>query len=83
MGAEGASCFHTLSDEQRDVAKADWDKERFGQICETTDVFTNWKTAIDQLCQKTGACTYDQKKGLEDFYSRVQKAALKAKKAKK
>lgn len=59
-GPDGATCFHSLSDAQRDVPKASWDIERFGQICETPQTFADWKSVIDSLCQNTGDCTYKQ-----------------------
>lgn len=79
-GKAGAYAFHSLSDKQRDLTKEQWDKERFGMICETTDVFTNLKEAIEALCQTTNACTYEQQQMVSEFYSKVQKTAKKASK---
>lgn len=72
MGSEGASCFHTLSDESRDVSKAIWDLERFGQLCTKPENFANWKEAILELCHQTKQCTFEQKKTLDELMSRVE-----------
>lgn len=79
-GAIGASCFHMLSDSPRDLLKPAWDHERFGMICETTDVFTNLKSAVESLCQNSGQCNYEQQKAVIGFFSKIDKVKAKVKK---
>jgi predicted phage-related endonuclease len=73
-GEDGASCFHTLTEETRDVEKKQWDEERLGMLCTRSENFANWKTAIEQLCNKMkGLCTYETREMLQDFFNRVEK----------
>jgi hypothetical protein len=74
LGADGASCFHTLTDESRDLTREQWDQARFGQVCTSSDSFANWKAAILKFCSRTRLCTYQFKKSVEDFSERVQEA---------
>lgn len=74
LGSLGASCFHSLSDEQRDIPKDVWDNMRFGQIC-TADppdqmgaTFADLKATIEKLCSVSGKCDYQTKKKLETFF---------------
>lgn len=84
MGSEGAACFHTLSDESRDIPKAEWDEYRFGQVCTTANDFASIKTALEKLCSMAGKrCKYYVKQaiaGLEAkmlvFESRVYQLQL-------
>lgn len=72
-GALGAECFHALSTNQRTLTKAEWDQERFGQVCTSTDGFTNWREAIEKFCaQNQGEC----KKELLSAQHRIQKKIL-------
>lgn len=80
IGSLGATCFQLLSDHRRDISKAQWDKLRFGQICETPDVFANLKSAIESLCQNTNNCTYEQKEQVAQFFTKVESIKKKAKK---
>lgn len=64
MGSEGAACFHSFSDESRELTKEQWDKERFGQICSDSDAFANWKKAILKLCRVSKMCTYEDRAAL-------------------
>ncbi len=72
-GPDGAFWFQSLSDDHGKLSKTDWDKQRFGMICEKTDVFANLKESIDTLCQNSNSCTYEQKQAVSKFYSKVQK----------
>lgn len=77
LGALGATCFHLLSSTSRDIKKADWDKLRFGQICETTDVFANLKAAVESLCQNSGNCTFEQQQAASAFFAKVESVKSK------
>lgn len=58
-GKLGASCFHTLSDDERIVSKEVWDKERTGQVCTTSKDFAAWKNALLKLCDSSNRCDFD------------------------
>lgn len=73
MGELGASCFHTLSDDSRDLDKETWDKERFGQVCAQPQVFTDLKSSLEKLCYKNRKCTYEQKKILKKVTRDLEK----------
>lgn len=72
MGSAGASCFHTLSDESRDIDKSTWDEERFGMVCTKAENFANWKAAILKLCKASHGCTYEDRRMINEFAARVQ-----------
>ncbi len=66
----GANCFHTLSEDSRDLNAADWAKERIGELCVSPDAFANWKEAILKLCDSQN-CTFEMKQKLAAFADRV------------
>lgn len=70
-GELGASCFHTLTDEARDLSKEEWDALRFGQVCTGPDNFANWKAAILKFCSRTKICSFDFKKKVIEFSEKV------------
>ncbi len=72
MGRDGAACFHTLTEESRDLDKPLWDQERFGQVCTTAQTFADWKAAIEKLCSVSGRCTYEQQELVKKFFQRVE-----------
>lgn len=72
QGELGATCFHTLTDETRDLSKADWDALRFGQVCSSAQTFADWKASILKLCKVSKACTYEQKKLLNQFMAHIE-----------
>ena len=69
MGELGASCFNTLNDNARDIEKEQWDKERFGMLCATPDVFADVKRTILQLCKAYKKCVYDSRTNTVSFYN--------------
>lgn len=78
LGNDGASCFHTLSDSNRDIPKDVWDLQeigddhRYGKVCTSSDSLANWKEAIEKLCYLTKRCTYDAKKKIYQFSLNLQ-----------
>lgn len=57
----GAHCAHTLVHQTRDLSKADWDTLRssHGLICAESEMFADWKAALETLCNNcdtTGDC---------------------------
>jgi len=74
VGASGASCFRTLSNISRDIPKAEWDEERFGQICSTADTFAEWKAALLKLCSDTGRCDYQTQEIIRRFETKAVRA---------
>lgn len=77
MGELGATCFHTLSDGMRELEKEQWDRERVGQLCTTSESFANWKAAILKLCEETKRCTYEEEKLLQEIDKRFQALLFK------
>ena len=81
-GSMGAHCFHTLTDEKRDIPKDQWDEQlvgqdhRFGMVCTQAENFANWKASILKLCSKFKVCTYAFKKQLSDFSEKVDENAV-------
>jgi len=59
MGPIGASCVFTLSDKTRDVPKDQWDVERAGMLCTSSDSFANWKAALLKLCKESDKCIWN------------------------
>lgn len=78
IGPYGAECFHTTTDEHRSIPKEQWDAERFGQLCTTPESFANWKAALLKLCKKTGMCTREEKRLIEDLGKRIETFDRKA-----
>jgi len=77
MGEDGAYCFYTLSNDFRELDKAEWDKERFGQVCTKAETLAEWKANLLKLCKKTGLCTYETKKMISDFVTKMNYALSK------
>lgn len=81
LGPEGAHCAHTLINKKRDIAKAQWDKERIGMLCTSSQAFTDGETAIDQFCTAYNICDFETRESLRRAFVRihgVQKRAHKA-----
>lgn len=69
MGELGATCFHTLSDETRDMTLEEfktWCAEN-GCVFGTSKTFAYYKGLLQKLCKSTRRCTYDDFKALEKF----------------
>lgn len=77
MGPDGATCFHTLTDQPRDLTKEAWDSERFGQFCTKSEGFASLKKALEQLCHVSKDCDYKSKAQMTAFFERVQKAQIR------
>lgn len=83
-GPMGAHCFHTLTDETRDISKEVWDEiaigpdHRFGMVCSEPDNFANWKAAILKFCSRTKMCSYEFKKKVNEFSERVGAHGIQA-----
>ena len=78
MGELGATCFTTLSGKERDIAKAQWDKDRFGQVCTPSESFAKIKATILKFCEANKKrCEMEAVKQAEDFDSKVQKSVKK------
>jgi hypothetical protein len=71
-GDLGASCFHTLTEETRDIPKSEWDAERFGQVCTKAQTFKDMKVAIEGLCSvSTVRCSYEVEKILQHMEEQI------------
>lgn len=76
-GPLGAFCFNTLSDKSRDIAKEDWDKERFGMICTKSENFAEWKASLLKLCKDSKICSMEVIKTVEALDERVESTKKK------
>ncbi len=73
FGPDGAHCAHFLTDEVRDIPKPEWDLEREDKmVCETSDVFADWKATIEKLCSATNRCKYEEVKAMRDFFAKMK-----------
>lgn len=78
MGELGASCFHTLSTDTRDIDKEHWDQERYGQICGSAAAYVEFKNAVLKLCRDTGRCDYQTQQAVREFGYKVYRQTLKS-----
>lgn len=70
MGDAGATAFHTLTPQTRDLTKQQWDQERFGMLCTETVTFAEIKKIIEKLCDQTKNCKYDAE--IQKFFENVE-----------
>lgn len=77
LGADGATCFHTLTPASRNVSKTQWDASRFGMICTSGDAVAEIKREIEQLCSVT-SCDYNTQASIAAFFARAQAVRAKA-----
>ena len=77
MGQDGATCFTTLSNQERKISPAQWEEERFGMICSNAKTFAEWKAAILKLCSMTWRCSYDDRSNIITFGKNIEKIQLK------
>lgn len=80
MGRLGASCFHTLTDHEREISPSDWESYRFGMICATAEDFAEIKKSLLKLCASTRKCKYDTRIKIQNFGIKVQRNHAKTKK---
>jgi len=80
LGAAGGYAVHTLTDQTRDIPKAEWDRERVGYLCVNSTAFNDAQTALDQLCQETNLCDYQTRDAIQKASLRIHSALRKAKK---
>ena len=80
MGSQGATCFHTMTTQTRDIPKSEWDDLRFGNTC-TADPQSNpgatmadMKSVIERLCIISKRCNYQTQQAIRDFFYRVDQA---------
>lgn len=71
MGSLGASCFHTLTSDKRDIPKTAWDDIRFGQVCTDAANLADTKAVIEKLCSMTNVCTFEVQQQLDAFFLNV------------
>lgn len=64
LGAEGASCFHTLSDKQRNLNRPSWEEERVGMVCTSPKTFSDWQSTIMKLCIASKRCKFEKNKAV-------------------
>lgn len=81
IGDLGASCFHTLTNDTRDIDKSMWDVERFGMVCTKSKTFSDMKASIEKLCSVSSVrCSYEVKQILAHVQENIKELqALTAK----
>ena len=62
MGTSGATCNTLNSGTTRDIDPDEWGRERFGQICGSSEAFTNMKASLMKLCILSKRCVFETKK---------------------
>lgn len=72
IGEFGATCFHTLTEETRDIEKGAWDRERFGMICSTAETFGEMKKVVLKLCSLSKRCSKKAKKKINKFGNNLE-----------
>lgn len=74
-----ASCFHTFSEEERDIPREEWDALRLseGMICGRPDAYAEFKAALLKLCRISRRCSYADREAIRRFGEHV--ASIKAK----
>lgn len=71
MGQDGAACFHTLSDAERDLTAPEWNVTRFGWICGSSQSISEMLAALEKLCSLTWRCSHEEKRVIERLSARV------------
>lgn len=79
MGALGAACFYSDSDQERELEKDAWDQERFGMLCTTGESYGEWKAAILKLCSETNLCKRAETEKVVAKLDNIQERAKQAK----
>lgn len=75
-GDEGAYCFHTLSEDQRDLSKLEWEVLSTGWLAGSPEAFANMKATIEKLCEETKRCTYAAKKKIAAFFQTLKEKQM-------
>lgn len=70
MGAQGATCFHTLRRDTRDIPLEQWNQERFGQVCTDPRNFADLKSNLEKLCHQTKNCVYIDR--TQNFFNHIE-----------
>lgn len=78
MGPLGASCFHSLSEGERDIPYDVWRKlevgkdHAFGMICTQPENYKEWKSTVLKFCSRyRGVCRYEFLKKLDDIEKKL------------
>ncbi len=72
-GPLGATCFRLVSDDSRKLSHAEWEQERFGQLCMKAEAYANLKAALLKLCGRTKNCTFEEREQIKALGMRVNK----------
>lgn len=79
-GSLGAMCITSISGKEREIAKAEWDKARFGWLCTSPESFAEIKKVILKFCESNKKrCELEAVKKVEDVDSKMQQVSQKAK----
>lgn len=77
-GELGAVEFHTLTTDEFEIDKTDWDTVLASKplVCTSVETFGDVKIAIEQLCSVCNCCTYDTKAAIDQFFSHVKQVKM-------
>lgn len=74
LGSDGAHCNNTLTEKPVDYSALEWQQKSVGWLCMNSDDFNNTETAVDQLCQICGNCTYQTKEAFTRMLPLIESA---------
>lgn len=87
LGAEGAFCSHTLTNETKSMTLQQfavwWDDLSDPKVATSVSTLAEWKADIEKLCSFTQACTSDVKSQVDAIYNKISAAHKTAKKVTK
>lgn len=71
-GPIGAYWFMSISSDNGQITKLEWDEARMGMVCETPQVFADLKADLETLCQNNqNQCSYEDVSAANTFYNRI------------
>lgn len=70
-GSLGAHAFHTLTNDERQVSKDEWDNLRFGMVCSKAESLADTKAVIEKLCSEANNCTYEVQQAITAFFDHL------------
>lgn len=71
-GLDGAYCFHTLSDKERDLTKEEFEALSLGWLAGSPEAYGNLKEAVEKLCSGNSKCTYEEVQAFKAFFFKVE-----------
>jgi hypothetical protein len=83
LGAQGAACFHTLTNESEILTlqqwATKWDDLGNPIVCTSVNTFSDWKADLEKFCSYYG-CTYPQYQIMYSAFMRMEQFKVFSKK---